>query len=94
SVPCKSKAASVPAASRNRPAVNSAGRPNPTGRVGQAAHLAAAQSSQYFSFCGLYCIVYISAGADPPAVTDADEFLLPAGTNVALDLQGIKSTQL
>ncbi|GKF83427.1 hypothetical protein Tco_0245083 [Tanacetum coccineum] len=49
SVPCKSKATSVPAdsrnssasvttggsdpaASRNRPAVNSAGRPNPTGR--------------------------------------------------------------
>ncbi|GJW42710.1 ribonuclease H-like domain-containing protein [Tanacetum coccineum] len=31
--------------SRNRPAVNSAGRPNPTGRVGQAAHLAAAQSN-------------------------------------------------
>ncbi|GJT72377.1 ribonuclease H-like domain-containing protein [Tanacetum coccineum] len=62
SVPCKSKAASVPAgsrnssasvtaggsdsaASRNRPAVNSAGRPNPTGRVGQAAHHAAAQSN-------------------------------------------------
>ncbi|GKC58444.1 retrovirus-related pol polyprotein from transposon TNT 1-94 [Tanacetum coccineum] len=59
SVPCNSKAASVPvgsrnssasvtaggydsAASRNRPAVNSAGRPNPTGRVGQAAHHAAA----------------------------------------------------
>ncbi|GJY60503.1 putative ribonuclease H-like domain-containing protein [Tanacetum coccineum] len=35
----------APAASRNRPAVNSAGRPNPTGRVGQAAHLAAAQSN-------------------------------------------------
>ncbi|GJT89715.1 hypothetical protein Tco_1078560 [Tanacetum coccineum] len=33
-----------PAASRNRPAVNSAGRPNPTGRVGQAAHRAVAQS--------------------------------------------------
>ncbi|GKC55537.1 hypothetical protein Tco_1078282 [Tanacetum coccineum] len=31
SVPCKSKAASDPAASRNRPAVNSAGRPNPAG---------------------------------------------------------------
>ncbi|GJS95079.1 hypothetical protein Tco_0802047 [Tanacetum coccineum] len=62
SVPCKFKAAFVPAgsrnssasvtaggsdpaASRNRPAVNSAGRPNPTGRVGQAAHLAAAQSN-------------------------------------------------
>ncbi|GJT14072.1 putative ribonuclease H-like domain-containing protein [Tanacetum coccineum] len=50
SVPCKSKAASVPAggsdpATRNRPAVNSAGRPNPTGRVGQAAHRAAAQSN-------------------------------------------------
>ncbi|GKA82023.1 hypothetical protein Tco_0788771, partial [Tanacetum coccineum] len=62
SVPCKSKAASVPAgsrnssasvtaggfdpaASRNRPAVNSAGRPNPTGRVGQAAHRAVAQSN-------------------------------------------------
>ncbi|GJS20711.1 hypothetical protein Tco_0449343, partial [Tanacetum coccineum] len=62
SVPCKSKAASVPAgsrnssasvtaggsdpaASRNRPAVNSAGRPNPTGRVGQAAHPVAAQSN-------------------------------------------------
>ncbi|GJT81947.1 putative ribonuclease H-like domain-containing protein [Tanacetum coccineum] len=57
SVPCKSKAASVPAgsrnssasvtadgsdpaASRNRPAINSAGRPNPTGRVRQAAHRA------------------------------------------------------
>ncbi|GJW25206.1 ribonuclease H-like domain-containing protein [Tanacetum coccineum] len=54
SVPCKSKAASVPAgsrnssasvtadgsdpaASRNRPAVNSAGRPQPTERVGQPA---------------------------------------------------------
>ncbi|GJT07430.1 hypothetical protein Tco_0841892, partial [Tanacetum coccineum] len=54
SVPCKSKAASVPAgsrnssasvtadgsdpaASRNRPAVNSAGRPKPTERVGQPA---------------------------------------------------------
>ncbi|GKC52764.1 hypothetical protein Tco_1075509, partial [Tanacetum coccineum] len=43
SVPCKSKAASVtadgsdPAASRNRPAVNSAGRPKPTARVGQPA---------------------------------------------------------
>ncbi|GJS92593.1 zinc finger BED domain-containing protein RICESLEEPER 2 [Tanacetum coccineum] len=36
---------SAPAASRNRPAVNSAGRPNPTGRVGQAAHLATAQSN-------------------------------------------------
>ncbi|GJR64693.1 ribonuclease H-like domain-containing protein, partial [Tanacetum coccineum] len=36
---------SDPAASRNRPAVNSAGRPNPTGRVGQAAHLANAQSN-------------------------------------------------
>ncbi|GJQ89925.1 putative ribonuclease H-like domain-containing protein [Tanacetum coccineum] len=61
SVPCKSKAATVPAgsrnssasvtaggsdpATRNRPAVNSAGRPNPTGRVGQAAHRAAAQSN-------------------------------------------------
>ncbi|GJR19753.1 putative ribonuclease H-like domain-containing protein [Tanacetum coccineum] len=36
---------SDPAASRNRPAVNSAGRPNPTERVGQAAHLATAQSN-------------------------------------------------
>ncbi|GJX77687.1 ribonuclease H-like domain-containing protein [Tanacetum coccineum] len=50
SVPCKSKAATVPAggsnpATRNRPTVNSAGRPNPTGRVGQAAHCAAAQSN-------------------------------------------------
>ncbi|GJU64650.1 hypothetical protein Tco_1246485, partial [Tanacetum coccineum] len=61
-VPCKSKAASVPAgsrnssasvtaggfdpaASRNRPVVNSASRPNPTGRVGQAAHRTAAQSN-------------------------------------------------
>ncbi|GJX57119.1 hypothetical protein Tco_0287016, partial [Tanacetum coccineum] len=62
SVPCKAKAASVlagsrnssasvtaggfdSAASRNRPAVNSAGRPNPTGRVGQTAQHAAAQSN-------------------------------------------------
>ncbi|GJU64652.1 putative ribonuclease H-like domain-containing protein [Tanacetum coccineum] len=36
---------SDPAASRNRPAVNSAGRPNHTGRVGQAAHLVVAQSN-------------------------------------------------
>ncbi|GKF20508.1 hypothetical protein Tco_0069146, partial [Tanacetum coccineum] len=36
---------SDPAASGNRPAVNSAVRPNPTGRVGQAAHCAAAQSN-------------------------------------------------
>ncbi|GKG50307.1 hypothetical protein Tco_0521407, partial [Tanacetum coccineum] len=34
---------SNPAASRNRPAVNSAGRPNPTGRVGQTTHLATAR---------------------------------------------------
>ncbi|GJV53220.1 hypothetical protein Tco_1448961 [Tanacetum coccineum] len=62
SVPCKSKAAYVPAGSRNssasvtangsdpaassnRPAINSAGRPNPTGRVGPAAHRAVAQSN-------------------------------------------------
>ncbi|GJS11898.1 putative ribonuclease H-like domain-containing protein [Tanacetum coccineum] len=37
---------SDPAASRNRPAVNSAGRPNPTGRVGQAAHTCARSSIQ------------------------------------------------
>nr|GEU95077.1 ribonuclease H-like domain-containing protein [Tanacetum cinerariifolium] len=60
SVPCKSKAASVPtgsrdssasvndgrsdsAASRNRPVVNSAGRPNPAGRIRKAAHHSADQ---------------------------------------------------
>ncbi|GJR44716.1 hypothetical protein Tco_1312819 [Tanacetum coccineum] len=36
---------SDPAASRNRPAVNYVGRPNPTGRVGQGTHHAAAQSN-------------------------------------------------
>ncbi|GJR98992.1 hypothetical protein Tco_0271166 [Tanacetum coccineum] len=45
SVPCKSKAASDnaggsnPAASRNRPAVNSAGRPNPAGWFEKGQHL-------------------------------------------------------
>nr|GFC18944.1 hypothetical protein [Tanacetum cinerariifolium] len=60
SVPCKSKAASVPtgsrnssasvnagrsdfAASRNRPVVNSTGRPNPVGRIGKATHHSADQ---------------------------------------------------
>ncbi|GKG28826.1 hypothetical protein Tco_0416191, partial [Tanacetum coccineum] len=36
----------------------------------------------------------LAAGSNPLAVIDADEFLLPAGTDAALDLQGIESTQL
>ncbi|GKF56404.1 hypothetical protein Tco_0166744, partial [Tanacetum coccineum] len=73
SVPCKSKASSVPAgsrnsstsatvggsdpaASRNRPAVNSAGRPNSTGRVGHPAGWSkrpAPVSAGQTSFCWL-----------------------------------------